>query len=73
MQTLKEIRESKGIKQGAVADHLGVIRQTYASYEQEQEKMSVAQAKAVCAFIGCSIDEFFAREGRLIKHLRRPA
>ena len=59
MQTLKEIRESKGIKQGAVADHLGVIRQTYASYEQEQEKMSVAQAKAVCAFIGCSIDEFF--------------
>lgn len=59
MQTLKEIRESKGIKQGAVADHLGVIRQTYASYEQKQEKMSVAQAKAVCAFIGCSIDEFF--------------
>lgn len=32
MQTLKEIRESKGIKQDAVADHLGVTRQTYASY-----------------------------------------
>lgn len=59
MQTLKEIRESKGIKQGAIADHLGVTRQTYASYEPEQEKMSVAQAKAVRAFIGCSIDEIF--------------
>ena len=32
MQTLKEARERKGVKQVAVADYLGVARQTYANY-----------------------------------------
>ncbi len=59
MQTLKEFRLSKGVKQSAVANHLGVTRQTYSSYEKQQERMSIDQAKAVCAFLGCSVDDIF--------------
>lgn len=61
MQSLREVRESKGVKQFAVADHLGVSRQTYASYESNPESMSVGQAKAVCEFLHVSVaDIFFA-------------
>ena len=37
MLTLKEARESRGIKQIAVADALNVTRQTYAKYEDEPQ------------------------------------
>lgn len=59
MQTLKEFRLHKGIKQSAVAEHLGVTRQTYSSYEKHQERMSIDQAKAVCEFLGCSVGDIF--------------
>lgn len=59
MQTLKEARERKGIKQMAVADYLGVARQTYANYEQNQEQMSIEQAKAVCKFLGVDVADIF--------------
>ena len=59
MQTLKEARESRGIKQKTVAEHLGVARQTYCRYENQQEKMSVEQAKAVCEFLHCSVADIF--------------
>mgnify|MGYP003370689953 CR=1 FL=1 len=59
MQTLKEYRESKGIKLSTVAEHLGVTRQTYSSYEKHQERMSIDQAKAVCKFLGCSVGDIF--------------
>lgn len=59
METLKEAREAKGIKLQAVADHLGISRQTYSRYEANQDELSIEQAKAACAFIGCSIDEIF--------------
>lgn len=59
MPTLKEAREAKGIKIKAIADHLGITRQTYSNYEANQNKMSIEQAKAVCDFIGCSVDEIF--------------
>lgn len=64
MQALKEARTAKGISKVAIARSLGIARQTYASYEEHPEKMSVEQAKAVCDFIGCDMDDiFFAAKG----------
>lgn len=37
MQTLKELREDRGVTQKAVANRLGVSRQTYNRYENNQE------------------------------------
>ena len=59
MQTLKEARERRGIKQIAVAEALGVTRQTYAKYEIDGRDMSIAQAKKACEFIGCDISDIF--------------
>ena len=59
MKTLKEMRESKGVKQYAVAHHIGVSRQTYCGYENNPSSMSVGQAQAVCDFLGCKITDIF--------------
>ena len=59
MKTLRKVREERGIKQLAVAEHLGIARQTYAGYEDNPQAMSVAQARAVCDFLNCSIEEIF--------------
>lgn len=59
MQTLREARESKGIKQVAVANALKIARQTYAKYESDPQLMTVAQAQAACDFIQCDINDIF--------------
>lgn len=59
MQTLKEIRESRGIKQIAIAEHMGITRQTYASYEENPRSMTIDQALAVCAFLHCKVSDIF--------------
>ena len=59
MKSLKEVRESKGVKQVAVAEHIGVSRQTYSGYEKNPETLSVAQARAVCNFLGVDVHEIF--------------
>ena len=59
MQTLKEARESRGIKQNAVADALNITRQTYARYEENPRIMPIYQAEAACEFIGCDIGQIF--------------
>lgn len=59
MGTLKEFREQKGVKQTSVAQHLGVTRQTYANYEDNQESMSIGQARAVCDFLGVPVEQIF--------------
>ena len=64
MQTLKEAREARGIKQKAVADAISVSRQTYADYEKHPERISIVTAQRICEFMGCSVsDIFFADEG----------
>ncbi len=62
MQTLKEMRESRGVTQKAISEHLGVARQTYCRYENKQEKMSIEQAKAACEFLHCSVSDIFLPE-----------
>lgn len=62
MTDLKQAREERGIKQVAVAEMLGVSRQTYALYEANPGRMSIDQAKAVCKFLGCSVNEIFFRK-----------
>ena len=59
MDSLKEAREKRGIKQFVVADAIGVTRQTYAKYENNPDLMPVHLAKAACAFIGCDISQIF--------------
>ena len=59
MQTLKEARENRGIKQNAVADALKITRQTYAKYENDPRLMTIQQAEAACDFIGCDFNEIF--------------
>lgn len=59
MSKLREYREYKGISQARIAQHLGVNRVTYAQYEREPGRMSIDQAKAVCEFLGCKVDEIF--------------
>lgn len=59
MQTLKELREDRGVTQKAVANHLGVSRQTYNRYENNQEKMTIQQAKAACDFLHADISDIF--------------
>lgn len=59
MQTLKEVRKQRGVLQKAVAEHLGISRQTYGKYENNQECMTIGQAKAVCEFLHCDIDDVF--------------
>lgn len=63
MDTLKTARERRGIKQLAVADAIGVTRQTYAKYEEDPRNMSILHAKAACEFIGCDLNEIFFGSG----------
>ncbi len=59
MKTLKEIREARGVKQNAVAAHLGITRQTYAGYEENPRAMTIDQAQAVCRFLHCKLSDIF--------------
>lgn len=61
MKTLKERREDKGITQSAIARYLGVTRQTYASYEQRPEKLSIDQAIILCEILNCDLDSLLER------------
>ena len=57
--TLREMREARGVKQISIAEHLGITRQTYASYEDNPRSMTVEQALAVWAFLHCNVSDIF--------------
>lgn len=56
---LKEIRTKRGVKQKAVAEYLGITRQTYSTYENNPSSMTVSQAMAVCEFLHCELADIF--------------
>lgn len=49
--TLREIREQKGVKKGAVAAAMGVTYPTYQKYEEENAMPEKAY-RAACEFLG---------------------
>ena len=57
--TLREIRESKGVKKGAVAWAIGVSYPTYKAYEENTEKMPAGKLAQACEFLGCSREDIF--------------
>ena len=59
METLEQARKRRGITQKAVADAIGVSRQTYATYERYPRTMRIEAARAACDFIGCDISDIF--------------
>lgn len=59
METLEQARKRRGITQRAVADAIGVSRQTYATYERYPRTMRIEAARAACDFIGCDISDIF--------------
>ena len=60
MQSLREARLEKGIKVKDIAEKIGVTERMYYYYEKEPDKMTIGKAKAICEYIGCSIDDVFA-------------
>ena len=62
MSRLEDVRKSRGVTKTAIAEHLGITRQTYASYEAEPERLSIEQAQAIAGFLHCGLDVFFGRE-----------
>ena len=63
MTALAKARERRGIKKSHVKDELGVSYPTYMKYEKDPDSMTVAQAKKVCAIIGCDFSEIFLADG----------
>lgn len=59
MKTLRQVREEKGVKKVAIANHIGVSVKTYASYEDNPERMRVDTAMKVADFLGVSIGDIF--------------
>ena len=62
MQTLKDARELRGIKQKSIAEYLGISRQTYVKYETNPRLMPIGIALDACEFIGCELSDIFFGE-----------
>ncbi len=55
--TLKQARVLKEKTQLEVANYLGIHVQTYRKLEENMERTTVAQARKICEFLGCSYDD----------------
>lgn len=58
-KTLREIREDAGLSQQHMADRLGVSRQTYANYELHPDRVTIKQAREICAALGSEYERIF--------------
>ena len=59
---IKEIRESKGIKQSELAKKTGLLQANLSRYESRSfpvENMTVKVAAAIADALGCSIEEVY--------------
>lgn len=59
MQTLRQIRESKGVTKAAIVRYLGISKPTYDDYERHPEHMRVETAKKLSEFLGVDISDIF--------------
>lgn len=61
--TIEQARKYAGLTQAAMAEKLGINRQTYAKIESNPEKATIEQAKIISAITGVGLDQiFFAGE-----------
>lgn len=62
---LQRLRKKAGYRSAnAYADHMGIKRATYTSYEQGTRPISLWQAWEFADDLGCSIDDIVGRESR---------
>lgn len=59
MKSLKDAREARGIKKGAVANAIGVSYPTYRKYEEDTTIMPAGKLADACAFIGVQVEDIF--------------
>jgi transcriptional regulator with XRE-family HTH domain len=58
-EKLMEIRKKNKITQDAIAEHLGILRQSYSAYERGVSMPDAKQLKRLADFFGVSTDYFF--------------
>lgn len=58
-KTIRDVRIEAGITQQQMADKLGVSRQQYANYEQHPERVTIEQARRICAILGAEYERIF--------------
>lgn len=58
---IKGVAKAHGVTLVALAERLGVSRQTVHYYIEQGEKNSVAQLERIAEAIGCSLDELIGR------------
>lgn len=59
MYTVKQARMLKGKTQAEMADCLGVCRDTYRAIEQNPDRATVKQAKAISEFLDMDMEQIF--------------
>lgn len=57
--TIREVREQAHLTQQQMADKLGISRQQYANYEQHPERVTIEQARRICAVLGAEYERIF--------------
>lgn len=58
-KTIRQVREEAGVTQQQMADKLGISRQQYANYEQHPERVTIEQARRICAILGAEYERIF--------------
>ena len=62
MPTLREARRAKRVTAEEMAEHIGISKRMYYYYEAHQGNVRIDKAKALCDFLGYSLDEIFLSE-----------
>ncbi len=57
--TLRQARKASEITQQALAESLGVSKNTYLKIERQPELATIKQAKTIAKILGVSYDEIF--------------
>lgn len=58
-KTIRQVREEAHLTQQQMADKLGISRQQYANYELHPERVTIEQARRICAILGAEYERIF--------------
>lgn len=56
-QRIKDIRVSKGVTQGEIAQHIGIVHQQYHKYEAGVLRFSASMLIAIAEYLDCPITD----------------